>query len=213
MLKGLVSILYIIITILTLVYLIRVYNDTKTDPLKENFGFEEKKKIFKYIAQYEEEMTSQEYNCKKYQDFILEPEITKLEDIFHLNILTIHFCSFIILFIYLFQISMTLLLPCIKGCAQSLNNWIIALLFSSLKEINYGLSTANFIFFIVSVNYFYNGDINTYCNFLACDNVNYEKFEKYRIVENINNNFWMFMCLQIVSICFSCAFPNFFENE
>ena len=213
MLKGLVRIIYIIITILTFVYLIKVYNDTKTDPLQDNLDVEEKKKFFKYIAQYEEEMNTFEIKCKKYQDFILESEITKLGDIFHLNIWTIHFCSYIIIFIFIFHISLTLLVPCLKECAKATNDLIIGLLFSSLRDINLGLPTANFVIIIFMINSFYNGDINTYYDFISCDNVNYDKFEKYRSVENLKINFWMFMCLQIVLFCLDWAFPNFFESD
>ena len=162
MLKGLYWLIYIIITILTFFYLIK---------------------------------------------------ITKLGDIFHLNISKIHFCSYLILFIFIFQISLALLLPCLKECVKATNNLIIALLFSSLRDINIGLPTANFIIIIFMINSFYNGDINTYYDFISCDNVNYDKFEKYRNVENLKNNFWMFICLQIVIFYFGYSYPNFFETD
>jgi hypothetical protein len=52
---------------------------------------------------------------------------------------------------------------------------------------------------------FYSGDINTYCDFLSCENINREGFFRYVFVEKIKSEFIYFLIPNIItSMSFFC---------
>ena len=63
-----------------------------------------------------------------------------------------------------------------------------------------------YIFIVLFLFYlFYSGDINTYCDFLSCENINREGFFRYVFVEKIKSEFIYFLIPNIItSISFFC---------
>ena len=195
--KNIFVVIYIITAFFAYYYLFRVYKDTNTDPFKENFGYEEKKHYFKYLMDYEDYMTSREFNCKKFQDLILKPQTKKLEDVFKLNISLIHVSLYFML-IFLFVFLVMILLSC--------------LCFKLMQLFIQILGVANLIIFFTAIMNFNNGNINDYYEFLSCKNVNYEGFDKYKSVEVLKKDFRYFTILYVLFLICSAFIPFNFSS-
>ena len=181
-----------VVYIFELIYLYRIYNETKTDPFQQPLGFEEKKKFFNYTINYELYMNKFDYNCKVYQDLILEPDTKKLGDVFNIKTEIIHYgCIFSFLTAYIlfwFAFLPLVLNPCLKMTCRSLISFFLQnIACSNLTSALIG--PINIIVIIISINSFYNSDINAYFDFLTCENINYAAFEKYRNIESLKTDF------------------------
>ena len=200
----LVLIIYINLIIYIFGYIFRVYDNTEKDPFQENFGFEEKKKIFNYtinddIVHYLTYLKT----CKNYQDLILDPNTQKLGDIFELNFETIHICA-LLMIIYLFYtffrslfefFYILIILTC--RAVFPIPESVITFLFKCLYPF---LSILNGFIFILCIYEFYGGGINSYFEFLSCKNVNYDELRKYKKVENLRSDSRKFSILYIIYI-------------
>ena len=200
-----------VVYIFELIYLYRIYNETKTDPFQQPLGFEEKKKFFNYTINYERYMNGFDYDCWVYQDLILETETKKLGDVFDIKTETIHYCSiflFLLAFIFVSLIFIPLIIILLILCAVIFRPllYIVLLFITCYIFINITLGTINLIIIIISIYSFNNSDINAYYYFLTCENINYDAFEKYRNIESLKTDFKHFINLFIINICFSCIF-------
>ena len=144
----------------------------------------------------------------------MEPKIQKLEDFFEFNIESIHNGS-IILFIFLFYFALVLSIASLNiltlGLAFIFPNFskIIPLCVKTLfllKSFERCSGCVNVIAFIYTVHSYFSSDINSYCDFLSCDNVNIEGFKKYKSVENLKYDFIHFMVFYIACMAFSIIY-------
>ena len=202
------ALIHIIIFIFAYIYLYRVYNETKTDPFQYALGFEEKKKFFNYTINYERYMNGFDYNCKVYQDLILEPETKKLGDVFNIKTETIHYCSVILLFttfiLFSFVFLYLAIIPCLLICTP-LVPFLMSIIAGS-GIITPFIGWVNIITIIVSIYSFNKCDINAYYDFLTCENINYDAFEKYRNIESLKTDFKNFMILIIINMISGCIY-------
>ena len=184
-------ILRLILSIVSFYFLYKVYINTSVDPLQIPFNFEEKKQLFRDSFQNTNEFHDKDFKCKTYEELIMEPKTQKLGDVFELNFNKLFNCSFFLIafLIYdIFSISFLFLTIIIIKINEVLNNIYqtfvsVIITFITIFRGLLIIYLVNFIFFIYAIYSFYSGDINTYCDFLICRNVNYVEFEKYRSVE------------------------------
>ena len=204
--------LNILLLIIAYIYLFNVYKDTEKDPSKTKFGFGEKENFFKATNRIPGLQFGND--CYYYQDLIMEPKIQKLEDFFEFNIESIHNGS-IILFIFLFYFALVLSIASLNiltlGLAFIFPNFskIIPLCVKTLfllKSFERCSGCVNVIAFIYTVRSYFSSDINSYCDFLSCDNVNIEGFKKYKSVENLKYDFIHFMVFYIACMAFSIIY-------
>lgn len=210
-----ISFIKLIIGILQWVFLFKIYKDTENDPFQYKFSFEEKKNLF--------DKTNQAYSalpqrkiCLRYEALIMDPETEKLGDVFELNIGTINICAYITIlllafsiFIVVFDILCFLLFAVYSG-VLILPISLVLLVFNCIAPF---LLIASFISIIILIYNYFAGEINDYYAFLACPNINYDSFQKYKSVENLNsdcNNFLIFFTIQFV---FIILFPKNSTNE
>ena len=62
------------------------------------------------------------------------------------------------------------------------------------------------IAFIHIIHAYYSSDINSYYDFLSCDNINIVGFKKYKSIENLKYDFPRFMVLNIVCMAFGIIY-------
>ena len=187
-----------IISICALVYLFKIRMDTKVDTFKQPLETGKKEQLF-----YSSNTTSsQDYGikCELYQNAIMYSKVTKLEDVFNLNIESIHTKSTWLLLIFLFSISF-LLLTLISILFLDKSNSLCALCLTCLTIlVNVGLYIANIVIFIFLLLAFYNGDTHRFNEFLSCRNVNKNEFNDYLYAEKLNKDFNIFVILNIISL-------------
>ena len=198
--------------IFTYIYLFIVYKDSEKDPSKIQFGFGEKENFFKTMDK--TPGLQFDNDCYYYQDLIMEPKIQKLEDFFEFNIESIHKGSIILLF-FLFYFILILSLISLNiflfGLSFIFPSFlkaipIVFMLINIFSRFDRCLGCINLIAFIHIIHAYYSSDINSYYDFLSCDNINIAGFKKYKSIENLKYDFPRFMVLNIVCMAFSIIY-------
>ena len=183
----------------------KIYINTVIDPFKFPLTFEEKKYLFNDIKK---NPIDYNYDCESYKELIMAPKTQKLGDIFILGINKLFKCSlfFINFLIYdIFSISFFILSLIIRkinivyGRICKIFQPIIGIFNSAFIHLKF-IYLINLVLLIYVLYLINTGDIDAYLSFLLCKNINYDKFEKYRNVENIKYDFRYFFILQIFSI-------------
>ena len=178
--KDSILLLNLLFIIFTYIYLFNVYKDSENDPSKIKFGFEEKKNFFKTMNKIPGLQFSND--CYYYQDLLMEKKIQKLDDFFKFNIESIHKGSFILL-IFLFYFVLIMSINALFFLALLLSFIfpyfvkiapILLTIFIKLIKVGAYVGCMNLISFIYLVHAYYSSDINSYINFLSCENVNVE---------------------------------------
>ena len=208
MLSIAIRIIEIIFAIIAYYYLIQLYKDTEKDPFQQNFGFEEKKKIFNYHINKENQMTEKQKKCKEYQDLILAPETRKLGDVFVLNIESINYYSFLTLIIFACQY-IFFIITILLVIFATMNDWIYFVLGCSFCFI----FIFNYSFVFILIYKIFSADFNSYYRFLSCDNVSLYQFEKYRSIENIKFDFMGFLIFSIISGILNRQYKNIIRRN
>ena len=216
MCKQILTFVGIILWILTLVYLFKVYGETKVDLFQQPFETGEKEKFFIDSTQNPDQLPNVNAQCKDYQAQIMNPNTKKLGDVFILNtesvhrgvfyylIITITFIIILVMFLILFIV---IALSPESSSLRTIASFIL-LIISLFSMILLILSIINFILLLYS---YYSGDTTTYYEFLRCKNVNYEGFHRYRIVEILKSDFRTF--IQIIVFNFIINFIKEFKKE
>ena len=130
----------------------------------------------------------------------MNPKVTKLGDFFELNIEKIHsranilLLLFILMIVFLFLTFFSLFLY-----SKTRSLWFICL--SCLVTLgNLFLMVCNFIFSILLLLAYYNGDTHRFVEFLSCKNVNREEFSNYLFAEKLKKDFTIFVILNIINL-------------
>ena len=135
-------------------------------------------------------------------------KIQKLDDFFKFNIESIHKGSFIMLiFLFYFVLIMSinalfvlsLLLSFIFPNFVKIASILLTIFIKSIKVGAY-VGCVNLINFIYLIHAYYISDINSYINFLSCENDDVEGFKKYKNIENLKYDFTYFVILMIISM-------------
>ena len=191
-------------------FLYIIYIDTKIDPFQQQLGFQEKKNFF-LLLPHESKKILKDNQCDKLVRLIVDPKTKKLGDVFESNIDSIHICAYIMIlvFYYIFIVLFLFYLFYFFRSFNLLNNPFVATLYITLSKIYKCIGIQISVFYIIILIYmiylFYSGDINTYCDFLSCENINREGFFRYVFVEKIKSEFIYFLIPNIItSMLFFC---------
>ena len=200
--KYLASIIGFVVSLLTLYYLFKVYEDTKIDIFQKSIEPGEKENYFIDPVLNPNQMLKYDQQCQAYQDIIMKPNTKKLGDVFNINAQTIHKNSFYIIlinvFIIFFYVVLFVSLILIGFSSGSIGCLAFVIFILSFAAII--IMLIGFIYFFVIIYNFYSGDTNAYISFLECKNVNYSGFNRYRIVEEFKSDFKWFMIFNIIGI-------------
>ena len=196
-----------IVSIILLVYIIQsithILRDTEVDILKQNLTIEEKNNFF-YKPGLNPQINSEiSIKCEMYQNTIMNPKVTKIEDVFNLNVKLIHdttrwlliafILSFVSLFILFFLVILINLINALFSACISL----IALLAFIIINI------AVFVLLFQVIVLFYYSDLYQMISFLKCENVNRAGFNKYLLVEDLFYNFKKLVIMFIIYFIWS----------
>ena len=200
----------LLLAVIVLVFLIR--SDTSKNYFNEQLTQEEKN-IFFYNTETNPLIKQSEIGikCQMYQNIIMDEKITKLGDVFNLNIEIIHgkTTSFIIIWIVLFLFSA--FNSCCFVFALSIQNKTI--LYICLTSILISYFTSYIVIFILLYKLilaFYYSDMNQFVQFLKCRNVVKEGFIKYLYMENLQYYLVLFIICVIIDTGFN--FSNYVNN-
>ena len=192
------SFIGLIISISALVYLCKIRSDTSIDVFQQPFEEGKKEKLF-----YPNDSSVYSdlcLKCELYQNSIMNPKVTKLGDFFELNIEKIHsranilLLLFILMIVFLFLTFFSLFLY-----SKTKSLWFICL--SCIVTLgNIFLVVFNFIFTILLLVAYYNGDTYRFVEFLSCKNVNREEFGNYLFAEKLKKDFTIFVILNIINL-------------
>ena len=203
-----------ITSVLSLIYLFIIYNETKIDVFQQPFYPGEKQGYFKENVNMNPRF-GYDQQCMKYQEVIMNPSTNKLGDVFNLNFESIHNKSFYIIIInlfiisfYIFLIIAFIIISCSPICAKLLS---CIILFLSLAILFLMILVT--ILFVILLFSYYNGDTYSYYSFLKCKNVNYGGFSRYRVVEAFKSDFKLFMIFTIISLLASYLSDDLKGNE
>ena len=131
-----------------------------------------------------------------------------LGDVFELNIRKINMCALLLIFILYYRLFSYVFLSIFALSRNFLQSKFrrLFIFFSIIyTAIIYSITYIilfEFITFISIVYNFFSGDINNFIKFLSCKNVNYDGFDRFRIVEEIKSDFIMYFILKIIHIIF-----------
>ena len=223
MITNIFNLIISVFTILAYICLFKVYFNTLEDPFQQNFGFEEKKNFFNdYFKEVKPNENVDNYNdCIYYQDSIMDRNTEKLSDVFKTNIGKLNTFTFIMIIVVSFlilRIGLIILSLIMLGITYFFPacstitlffvkiNKLLSIIYNTIKGL-YGFS------FFYYMYLFYNGDINTYFDFLSCKNVNYDGFEKYRSIEIVKHDFKGLMIFSFIGMGFACIKPAETESR
>ena len=201
--KLIIKIIDIILLIVLFIYINSVYNNTIINPFHLQLGFQEKKNFFVNLS--EKDFFSQ---CAVYTKEIKDQNTKTLGDVFELNIRKINMCALLLIFILYYRLFSYVFLSIFALSRNFLQSKFrrLFIFFSIIyAAIIYSITYIilfEFITFISIVYNFFSGDINNFIKFLSCKNVNYDGFDRFRIVEEIKSDFIMYFILKIIHIIF-----------
>ena len=201
--KLIIKIIDIILLIVLFIYINSVYNNTIINPFHLQLGFQEKKNFFVNLS--EKDFFSQ---CAVYTKKIKDQNTKTLGDVFELNIRKINMCALLLIFILYYRLFSYVFLSIFALSRNFLQSKFrrLFIFFSIIyAAIIYSITYIilfEFITFISIVYNFFSGDINNFIKFFSCKNVNYDGFDRFRIVEEIKSDFIMYFILKIIHIIF-----------
>ena len=206
------SILSFCLSLAVIIFIFLIRSNTSKNYFNEQLTQEEKNKFF-YNTETNPLIKQSEIGikCQMYQNIIMDEKITKLGDVFNLNIEIIHgkTTSFIIIWIVLFLFSA--FNSCCFVFALSIQNKTI--LYICLTSILISYFTSYIVIFILLYKLifaFYYSDMNQFVQFLKCRNVVKEGFIKYLYMENLQYYLVLFIICAIIDTGFN--FSNYVNN-
>ena len=205
------SIISIGFSILIFVSIFQILSDTKNDAFEQQISLGEKEKMF-YGTNTNPliDFSIIGIKCEMYQNIIMDPKISKMGEVFNLNIKLIHDKIYSILivevlaFVFLVFYFICMIIS-VKNKSLSLACLSCIMIIASI-----GFSVANFIYLYKVIMIFYHSDMNQFMEFLKCKNINRDGFEKYLYAEELNNHFTRFVILSVIHILWnlSSSQPN-----
>ena len=184
-------IIQILIGLIEIYYLLKILSFTKRDVSSFKFEQGEKENFFIDPDNNPNPDLEYDYDCMKYEDLIKESTTEKLGNVFDFKIEKIHKASYKILILSFISISIgviiiliAILINIIPSIRAFLSYFILG---AVIILILCGLII--FYFIIMMFYYYYSGDIEHYKEFLACKNVNYEGFNRYKLIELLKSDF------------------------
>lgn len=209
MCKCLTGIISMTLGVLAFIYTLNVLSLTKINTFNQPFAPNEREKFFLNKATNPLiQLNGLSFKCQMYEDIIMNPNVTKLGDIFNLKIDLMHkkigtlltvLCLTIVLLIFS--------IICIFYSTRA-QNLSFACLSCLMIIALFGLIIWHFTLLFQSVAIFFTSDINQWIQFINCENINKEGFNRYLYAEDLYNNFKSFIILNLILIIWNLATNN-----
>ena len=202
----------LLLAVIVLVFLIR--SDTSKNYFNEQLTQEEKN-IFFYNTETNPLLQPSEIGikCQMYQNIILDERVTKLGDVFNLNIELIHDKTTALLILWISCLIFTIFcMICFFANIRTQNVTIICLSCCMLIG-SFIFTIANFILLYKLILAFYYSDMNQFVQFLKCRNVVREGFSKYLYIEDLHYHIALFILCSIVQMGMQVSNNNNDENR
>ena len=202
----------LLLAVIVLVFLIR--SDTSKNYFNEQLTQEEKN-IFFYNTETNPLLQPSEIGikCQMYQNIILDERVTKLGDVFNLNIELIHDKTTALLILWISCLIFTIFcMICFFANIRTQNVTIICLSCCMLIG-SFIFAIANFILLYKLILAFYYSDMNQFVQFLKCRNVVREGFSKYLYIEDLHYHIALFILCSIVQMGMQLSNNNKDENR
>ena len=206
MCKYIKSIISLTLSILLFISIFHVISDTKHDQFQQPFSKGEKELMF-YTKETNPLINYFQIGikCQMYQDAIMNPKVTKMSDVFNLNIGLIHDkAGSLLIVIILCLVFLVFFFVCavISVKIKSLSLICLSLI---LVLASVGFNIANFVLLYKVTKIFYSSDMNQFIEFLKCQNVNRDGFSKYLYAEDLYKHFNIFVILNIIYILWNLS--------
>ena len=151
--------------------------------------------------------------CQMLQNTIMDEKVTKLGDVFELNIEIIHEKTGALIGIWFTSIiSIIFFNNSLYRALRSQSVYFICLSFCFII-IDFILPILNYYFLYKLILAFYYSDMNQFIQFLKCENVVREGFSKYLYVEKLHYYIAFFIICSMVDIGFKLCGNNNNTNE
>ena len=202
----------LLLAVIVLVFLIR--SDTSKNYFNEQLTQEEKN-IFFYNTETNPLLQPSEIGikCQMYQNIIMDERVTKLGDVFNLNIELIHDKTTALLILWISCLIFTIFcMICFFANIRTKNVTIICLSCCMLIG-SFIFAIANFILLYKLILAFYYSDMNQFVQFLKCRNVVREGFSKYLYIEDLHYHIALFILCSIVQMGMQLSNNNNDENR
>ena len=202
----------LLLAVIVLVFLIR--SDTSKNYFNEQLTQEEKN-IFFYNTETNPLLQPSEIGikCQMYQNIIMDERVTKLGDVFNLNIELIHDKTTALLILWISCLIFTIFcMICFFANIRTQNVTIICLSCCMLIG-SFIFTIANFILLYKLILAFYYSDMNQFVQFLKCRNVVREGFSKYLYIEDLHYHIALFILCSIVQMGTQVSNNNNDENR
>ena len=202
----------LLLAVIVLVFVIR--SDTSKNYFNEQLTQEEKN-IFFYNTETNPLLQPSEIGikCQMYQNIILDERVTKLGDVFNLNIELIHDKTTALLILWISCLIFTIFcMICFFANIRTQNVTIICLSCCMLIG-SFIFAIANFILLYKLILAFYYSDMNQFVQFLKCRNVVREGFSKYLYIEDLHYHIALFILCSIVQMGMQLSNNNNDENR
>ena len=183
-----------------MIYLFKIRSDTNNNIFQQIIEPSMKEKFF-YSINTTPAVNPAEVSikCELYQNAIMNPKLTKLGDLFDLNIEDIHSkANLLLLFAILAIISMLLTVFSLVLLEKMQSYFYICLIIILAFGIMV-LGFSNLVLTILFFFSFYNGDTNKFVEFLSCKNVNRNEFSDYLFAEKLKKDFTIFVIFNIIN--------------
>ena len=190
----------LLISIIAMIYLLKIRSDTNNNIFQQIIEPSMKEKFF-YSINTTPAVNPAEVSikCELYQNAIMNPKLTKLGDLFDLNIEDIHSkANLLLLFAILAIISMLLTVFSLVLLEKMQSYFYICLIIILAFGIMV-LGFSNLVLTILFFFSFYNGDTNKFVEFLSCKNVNRNEFSDYLFAEKLKKDFTIFVIFNIIN--------------
>ena len=190
----------LLISIIAMIYLFKIRSDTNNNIFQQIIEPSMKEKFF-YSINTTPAVNPAEVSikCELYQNAIMNPKLTKLGDLFDLNIEDIHSkANLLLLFAILAIISMLLTVFSLVLLEKIQSYFYICLIIILAFGIMV-LGFSNLVLTILFFFSFYNGDTNKFVEFLYCKNVNRNEFSDYLFAEKLKKDFTIFVIFNIIN--------------
>ena len=190
----------LLISIIAMIFLFKIRSDTNNNIFQQIIEPSMKEKFF-YSINTTPAVNPAEVSikCELYQNAIMNPKLTKLGDLFDLNIEDIHSkANLLLLFAILAIISMLLTVFSLVLLEKMQSYFYICLIIILAFGIMV-LGFSNLVLTILFFFSFYNGDTNKFVEFLSCKNVNRNEFSDYLFAEKLKKDFTIFVIFNIIN--------------
>ena len=201
--KSLISITIVVLLFISIFHILSL---TKVDLFQQPFSVGEKGSLF-YETDNNPFLKSKDLGikCNMYTKTIMDPNVTKLGDVFDLDIKLLHEkVGTLLILVILAFVMFVFYIVCMIIAAK--NKSLSGICLSCLLIItSIAFCIAYFVFLFKTIVVFYQSDINQFLKFLKCKNVNRDGFMKYLFVEDLYYYFKLFVFLSIIHILWNLS--------